>query len=177
MRTISGFPSYAVTRDGRVINIRTKKEKRQTSNKAGRGYLYVDLYSNGLRRKIYIHRLVAEAYLENPDGKPYVNHIDGNTRNNDVSNLEWCTPKENVTHAANTLGTMRQYAEANSKRKKPVSCYDAKSKKLLCQYSSIREAQMKTGIPVSNIVAQLKGRQSHTRGLIWMYVEPLGGDA
>lgn len=173
MKTISGFPSYAVTSSGKVINIQTGKEKIPKSNKSGRGYLYVDLYNNGMRKRIFIHRLVAEAYLNNEFGKPYVNHIDGDTRNNDVSNLEWCTPLENVTHAAKVLRVMHQYEKANDRREKPVRCYDAKSKRLLREYRSIREAEKETGIPSSNIIAQLKGRQSHTRGMTWCYVEEL----
>lgn len=173
MKTIDFFPAYAVTRDGKVINVQTGKEKFPSNNKSGHGYLYVDLYNNGVRKKFYVHRLVAQAYIANPDNKPYINHVDGNPRNNDVSNLEWCTPKENVVHAAKTLCVMSQYQEANEKRKKPVTCYDAKSSKPLRSFHSIREAEKETGIPSSNIIAQLKGRQSHTKGMTWDYVEEL----
>lgn len=59
----------------------------------------VQLWKNGKAKLIYVHRLVAEAFIPNPENKPQVNHIDGNPLNNNVSNLEWMTVLENVTHA------------------------------------------------------------------------------
>lgn len=66
------------------------------------GYYKVELMKNHIRRSFKIHRLVAIAFIPNPLNKPYVNHLDGNKLNNHVSNLEWCTQKENITHAYET---------------------------------------------------------------------------
>ena len=67
-----------------------------------KGYLRVDLYdSNGRRKHKKVHRLVANAFIPNPDGKPQVNHKDGNKENNSVTNLEWVTDKENKDHRKN----------------------------------------------------------------------------
>jgi len=63
-----------------------------------RGYLHVHLKHAGDRKRFFVHQLVAIAFLENPDGKPYVNHIDRDKRNNHISNLEWVTEKENTAH-------------------------------------------------------------------------------
>jgi len=64
------------------------------------GYLRVSV--GGRIKRDRIHRLVAKAFIANPNYKPYVNHIDGNKKNNRIDNLEWCTPKENSMHASKT---------------------------------------------------------------------------
>lgn len=66
----------------------------------GKGYLIVSLRKQGKRKNHYVHRLVAMAFVENPDSKKYINHIDFNKHNNNASNLEWCTQKENTNHSA-----------------------------------------------------------------------------
>ena len=63
------------------------------------GYQYVNLSKMGDRRANSIHRVVASAFIPNPEGKPHVNHINGIKSDNSLSNLEWCTPKENTRHA------------------------------------------------------------------------------
>ena len=62
-------------------------------------YLRVTLSGNGKTKRFSVHRLVAEAFIPNPDNKPHVNHIDNNGENNTVANLEWCTHSENMVHA------------------------------------------------------------------------------
>ena len=67
------------------------------------GYQYLKLVKDdGTRKDIFVHRLVASAFVENPDNKPCVNHKDGNKQNNNASNLEWSTIKENNQHAYDT---------------------------------------------------------------------------
>lgn len=65
-------------------------------------YQTTSIMANGKQKPLYIHRLVAEAFIPNPEGKPQINHKDGNPKNNDVSNIEWCTPSENINHAYRT---------------------------------------------------------------------------
>lgn len=170
-RTIKSFENYLIGNNGEVYNKSTQYTKHPTSNHTGKGYLYVDLYKNGIKQRAYIHRLVAEAFIDNPTNKPYVNHIDGDPSNNNVSNLEWCTPLENVEHASKTIRTMKQYILANFKRQKAIKQLDRKSGRLLNVFSSINEASKKTGIPSSNIVCVLKGRQAYTRDCVWQYVK------
>ena len=67
-----------------------------------RNYLACNLCKNGIRKDFKIHRLVAIHFIDNPDNKPFVNHIDGNKLNNNVNNLEWVTEKENTQHAIKT---------------------------------------------------------------------------
>lgn len=66
------------------------------------GYQLVDLCKDGKKKTFKVHRLVAQEFIENPQNKPYINHKDGNPRNNNVQNLEWCTQKENIRHAYRT---------------------------------------------------------------------------
>lgn len=75
------------------------------------GYLYVGLFKNGTSKKIAIHRLVAMAFIDNPESKTQVNHRDGNKLNNHVSNLEWCTVAENNQHAHDTGLSIPAYGE------------------------------------------------------------------
>ena len=171
MKIIPNFENYSVTMSGRVINNTTKKCKKPSDNHSGKGYLYVDLYNNGKRKRFYIHRLVAELYIQNPENKPYVNHKDGNPRNNCVENLEWCTPLENVEHASGVLGVMKAYKKANCKRQKSVQQIDCKTKKVVAVYSSMREAERKTGINSSYICQICKGKFKQCFGYMWCYVE------
>lgn len=93
-RKVIGFNNYSVSDDGQVRNDLTGKLKNPTINKRN-GYYYVDLYVNNKRTKRPVHRLVAEAFILNPDGKQTVDHIDGVRTNNRVSNLRWATYSEN----------------------------------------------------------------------------------
>lgn len=78
------------------------KEKLMKQCKHNLGYLFVVLSKNGKYKHFYVHRLLTQAFIPNPDNKPHVNHIDGNKQNNSIDNLEWCTAKENVIHAFKT---------------------------------------------------------------------------
>lgn len=100
MNNLIGFDNYYITKDGTVIN---KKNKRIVKQRIEiNGYVRVGIYKNSIQKMMFVHRLVAETYIPNPDNKPQVNHIDGDKQNNHVSNLEWCTASENFTHARET---------------------------------------------------------------------------
>lgn len=88
---------YEISNSGYVRNYKTKKLLAFT--KSNRGYLRVCLCNGGISKKMSVHRIVAEVFLDNPNQYPQVNHKDGNKENNLVDNLEWCTCKENIMHA------------------------------------------------------------------------------
>ena len=93
------FKDYKITRDGKVISLKHNKEREIKGYIDKDGYRRVLLHIDGKRRKFFVHRLVAQQYIENPENKPQVNHKDGNKLNNNVENLEWVTNKENIRHA------------------------------------------------------------------------------
>ena len=106
--------NYEVSNFG---NIRNLKGHLLSQRDNGHGYKNVMLYGTPKRKVYYVHRLVAEAFIENPENKSEVNHLDGNKGNNIISNLEWCTRLENKMHALHsglikTTDKMRQNAKA-----------------------------------------------------------------
>lgn len=80
-------------------------------------YFMVDLCKNNKKTRKSVHRIVAVAFIPNPENKPYINHKDLNKMNNNVSNLEWCTPKENCIHACRNGHKKNQSGEYNSMSK------------------------------------------------------------
>jgi hypothetical protein len=102
---------YKITSSGLVMSIHTYNRMkphiiRQTLGK--RGYMVVSLSIKQHRKTIPVHRLVARTFINNPNGYPIVNHIDGNKLNNDMSNLEWCSYKYNAEHAMK-MGLIKEY--------------------------------------------------------------------
>ena len=99
LKAIEGFENYSVSTDGEVINTVTNKKLRLSLKKCG--YLQVGLSNKKVKAWFIVHRLVAKAFIDNPDNKEFVNHIDGDKTNNNVNNLEWVTHQENMNHAKN----------------------------------------------------------------------------
>lgn len=110
-----------------------------------------------------VHRLVAEAFLEKPEGKDYINHLDANPKNNHVNNLEWCTQSENI-----------QYAYNNGTKKPPhmkkVSQYDLNGN-LIKVWISQTEAARQLGIHQANIYKVCSGKRKTAGGFKWQYTE------
>jgi len=96
-KKIDGWP-YEVSNLGMVRNIRTGRMIARCVQKRG-GYLAVHLHQNNKRKCFALHRLVAKAFIPNPENKPQVNHIDFDRQNCEVSNLEWATAQENSDHS------------------------------------------------------------------------------
>ena len=88
-----------------------------------KGYVCINLYKNSKPHRFTIHRLLATYFIPNPDDLPEVNHIDGNPQNNSLSNLEWCTHKQNIQHAWDTNLFTNKHACASVKRKNSSSQY------------------------------------------------------
>ena len=91
-RKIEGFENYEVSNLGNIRNKKGQNKKKCLSNS---NYLFIDLWKNNTRIHFYIHRLVALAFIDNPENKPEVDHKDRNRENNNVNNLRWVTSCEN----------------------------------------------------------------------------------
>ena len=91
-RKIEGYPNYEINRDGIVLNIETGRILKVSKN--GKRYLQVSLCHNGVALTKLIHRLVGAAFIQNPEGKSSIDHIDGNKMNNSLENLRWATIRE-----------------------------------------------------------------------------------
>lgn len=98
-KDIDGFPDYKINSEGKILRISKNYYLKPCLDKSI-GYFVVNLYdTKGRPRRKFLHRLIAEAFIPNPENKRTVNHIDGNKSNNELSNLEWATDSENMLHA------------------------------------------------------------------------------
>lgn len=133
------------------------------------GYLAVFLYKDGCPRlHESVHRLVAEAFVPNPEGKPEVNHIDENKQNNRADNLEWVTRKENMR--SGTVAARIGASGLNGKQSRAI-IQKTRDGAVVAVYPSLAEAERQTGFAKANVCrcAQGDSGYSHAYGYIWRY--------
>lgn len=158
---INGFEHlYEVSSFGRVRSIKgNTKLKASPDNSCG--YPHVALYKNGKRHNKYVHRLVAEAFIPNPNGLSQVNHKDEDKHNNHVCNLEWCSPQYNSSY-----GTRGERVKAShDKRKKPFLCEEN-----MKVYFNQTDCAKELGLWQPNIGKVLNGCLKKTGGYHFTYV-------
>lgn len=166
-RNIPGYDGlYSVSNFGRVMSQertdrigRNKKRKILIPCKSQNGYLKVSLYKNGKVKYKSIHRLVAEAFLENEQNLPCINHIDENKENNVVSNLEWCDYYYNNNYGTGHLRS------AVTKGCKTILLNIEGSVEL--EFYSMAEASRKTGTPISSIKLSMDSKRP-VAGKMWI---------
>lgn len=174
---INGFPDYYVTDVGCVYSrCSNKKHNQQARIKKLRttslrnNYLYVDLYKGKKATRFYIHRLVAAAFIPNPDNKPEVNHKNGVKTDNFVENLEWVTAAENNIHAYRHLGRVgpcRGMLGKDNPRSKVIQ--QIKDGRVVAEYYGTGEANRKTGISRFNIASCCCGKRKTAGGYNWKH--------
>lgn len=149
---------YKILSDGSIIS---SKGFAMRPRNNGNGYLRVCIYSNGKVKDEYIHRLVATAFIPNPENKKFVNHKNGVKSDNRVENLEWCDGSENVNHAYRNGLWESQRMGVSSFAKRNNHKYH--SKKVLNTtsgevFNSIKQAAISCKASYSGLVKRLSGK-------------------
>lgn len=171
-KEIENLEKYLVSDTGLIQNKKTGNiiKPALTNN----GYQMVSLYiGKGKSKRFYVHRLVAIAFLPNPDNLTDVNHKDYDKQNNSVNNLEWCTRSDNLKHSYNYENRnknrehAKELAEKNHEKMKIKVIQKALSGEFIAEYNSLREAEEKTGIPIQNISSVTQGKRRSAGGYIW----------
>lgn len=160
IQPIDEFVGYYVTTDGKVYSIRTGKLKQIKSRILKSGYVFVNVYKN---KKIYtktVHRLVAQAFIPNPENKPQINHINGDKTDNRVTNLEWVTNQENQIHRHKNL------KQRESSKRKPV--VQIQNNQIIAEYRSSAAAKKATG--ASHVGLCCRGLRKSSGGYQWAYL-------
>ena len=166
---------YMVSNFGNVISCeryvkvcgggkRLVKEKKLKQSKCPGGYSGVNLWKDNSRKMFLVHRLVAEAFLENKNKLPEVNHKDENKENNRVDNLEWCTSKYNANYGTRNKRMIKQ------KYLKAVIMLDLSGNELK-RFESLGDASRETGFDISAIIRVCKGKQRTSMGYKWKYAD------
>ena len=161
-KDIQGYEGkYQISNLGNVYSLITNKilKPRLTLD----GYYQVDLCKNGVKKHLYIHRLVAQSFLDNPKNYKIVNHKDENSMNNIVSNLEWC----NSTYNNNYGNCKRKISEANSIK---INQYDMDGN-FIKQWNSMKEASETLKLSRGNICLCCEGIRNKTGGYRWRYLD------
>ena len=140
MKEINGYKNlYWIDENGIIINRHGRKLKTHLNT---HGYPVVGLSKNNSKKIFSIHRLIAEAFIPNPENKPHINHKDGIKTNHNINNLEWCTPSENMLHAFK-IGLKNHKGENNNANRKlsNLQVQEIRDKYITKKYSQTKLAR------------------------------------
>lgn len=165
-KTIEGYENYQVSSFGRVKSLKYDKERILKQEKINNGYCCVGLCKDGKKKRYLVHRLVASAFLDNPNNYPCVNHKNEVKTENCVSNLEFCSHTYNNNYGMHN----ERIAKAHQK---PIACYNKKGD-LVALYTSIKQASELLNINHCNISSCCKGKYKSCGGYIFKYIKKAG---
>lgn len=169
-KDIEGYKGhYQISNYGNVRSL--KKDAFLMKGGYLKGYKIISLWKNGTGKMFRVHRLVAAAFIPNPENKPCIDHIDGDRANNRADNLRWSTRKQN----ANNPISIERYRKAGIIQKPykqlQIPVQQLKDGFLIGSYSSIREAERATGIAHTSISRVIRGTLNTAGGYKWKYKE------
>lgn len=134
-RKIKNHEKYTITDDGTIYSYKYNRKTQLKTYFDKNGYENIKVSDGGIYYHWLIHRLVAEAFIDNPNNYEEVDHIDGNRKNNHISNLRWCNRKFNLEQSYNTMNPIRNYKVALLKiGNKEIGYF--KGTKLACDYAA-----------------------------------------
>ena len=174
IKKIEGFNDYSITDTGKVLSERAGRFKWLKQAKSKKGYFRLILMKDGKAYPKTVHRIVAQAFIPNPENKPCVDHINGVRTDNRVCNLRWCTNKENCSFplARKNMSEARKNTQINrSDMAKSIAQYTNEGV-LVAIYPSLMEASRQTGIHhghISSCCLKKKYRRS-AGGYKWVYI-------
>jgi hypothetical protein len=177
-KDVVGFEGiYIVSNFGHVKSLHKRKVKNKSKilskSSKNKGYVIHSLCSNGETKYMTLHRIVAIAFIPNPENKPQINHIDGDKLNNRADNLEWCTSAENNKHAYKT-GLSKVNRTGVGKFGKlhhnsvPIVQLDMFGNKI-GEFDALMDAERATGISYKFISMVCLGKRNSARGFKWKY--------
>ena len=162
---------YEVSNIGNIKRINKDKCRKFNINRDG--YVLVNLYKNGISKNLLVHRIVAKAFIPNPNNLSQINHKDGNKQNNRIDNLEWCSAKENITHTYKKLNrngispNKGKFGNDNSNSMITLQ-YDMNGN-LIKKWESKIEASKELNIDAGSISKCCNGERKQAGGYIWKY--------
>ena len=176
-KPIKGYENlYMISNFGRLKHLkygRVKKERLCGSYLNNNGYYLCHLYKNNIRRMILLHRLVAEAFVPNPNNYPFVNHKNSIRTDCAYYNLEWCTRSYNTKYSYDHNDRRRKMNWKSGKyniNSKSVIMSD-KNGNFIKRFDCIMDAERELGILNNSIVSCLKGRNKTSGGYKWNYAK------